>query len=105
MKLLLGKRGRIVKTSFKFNANETVKVKLYPAGVEILRYKHEELRKQIKRMNNRDIGEFQLKLTDDGYYSVQLWSLIQDFGDSMKYGHDTPFNLNMIFEGGEVCVE
>ncbi|MCK1996805.1 hypothetical protein MPH47_06115 [Psychrobacillus psychrodurans] len=91
--------------TFKFNANETVKVRLYPAGIEILKYKHEELRKQIKKMNTHDIGEFKLNLSDDGYYSTQLWALIKDFGDSMNFGHDTPFNLNMIFVGGEVYVD
>ena len=85
----------------KVNANAGVKVKLTKLGVNILKHKHDELNAHIKDRGGEGFGEFTLRLDDDGYYSTQLWTLMQDFGPYMSIGSEPPFSLDIIVTDGE----
>ena len=87
--------------NFKFNANQTVKVKLTDLGVQILREQYEELNKNLLKHGHSRLGHFVLPLDEDGYYKCQLWYLMQKFGNYMKMGADNPFELDMVFIDGE----
>jgi len=60
----------------KLNLNVRVKVKLLPEGMIHLLENH-------KRITG-SYGEYVPRLDKDGYYSTQLWSLMQEFGDVMS---------------------
>lgn len=86
---------------FKVNCNMGVKVKLTPAGVEILRKRRERLNKIVASRGGKGFGEFELKVDEDGYYKTQLWMLFETFGSSMSVTQDQPFHLDIIIEDGE----
>lgn len=83
---------------FTVNVNEIVKVKLTDVGINILKQQHEELNERIKKVNGKGIGEFEIKLDNDGYYSTQLWVLMNTFGHSMTMSSEEPFHLDIVFE-------
>ena len=76
-----------------FNVNHYVKVKLTEYGHEILKDRHDELRKGIK-----NIGEYKRKVDDEGYTRFQLWELMQKLGPYMKMGIKLPFETEIIIE-------
>lgn len=76
-----------------FNINNHVKVKLTPFGIHILKKQHDDL---SQWMNN--LGEFELQLTEDGYYKTQLWCLMETFGPHIHIGTNTPFETEIILE-------
>ncbi len=87
---------------FKVNANMGVKVKLTDFGISILKEQHEKLNEFIKERGGDGLGDFELRLDEDGYYSTQLWTLMNKFGHVMTMGHnEVPFHLNIIIENGE----
>lgn len=86
---------------FKVNANMRVKVKLTDIGVSILKNRHDELNTLIKYRGGQEFGEFELKLDEDGYYTTQLWTLMNIFGSAMTMGSKNPFDLNIIITDGE----
>lgn len=62
--------------------NDWVKVRLTPAGVEILRQQHEMLnhRIMIRTAGTGTISPFNLRTDEDGYTSFQIWDLMARFG-------------------------
>ena len=81
-----------------FNANEIVKVKLREKGVEIMKERDKELNDRLKSVGIvQGLGELKLNLDDQGYVDFQLWSLFEIFGKHIKYGHEPPFELDVIF--------
>lgn len=68
--------------------HESVKVKLSPAGVEMLKQKHR-------------YGSFYLKVDKNGYYHSSLWRLMSDFGPNMGYGEVSPFVGDILSLEGE----
>lgn len=86
---------------FKFNVNQQVKVKLTEKGIKILKEKHDSLNEHIISRGGTPLGEFELRLDEDGYYRTQLWCLMHDFGKHMFIGTDNPFETDMIFVGGK----
>ena len=86
---------------FKVNANAQVKVKLTDLGVALLKDKHDELNAHIKSRGGIGFGEFVLRLDSEGYYTTQLWTLMQDFGPYMSIGSEPPFSLDIIITNGE----
>lgn len=83
----------------KINMNDVVKVKLTDKGIAVLKQKHELLNSIIKKQNGKGIGEFKLKIDENGYYSTQLWMLFEDFGSEINAGCEVPFENNMILVG------
>lgn len=85
---------------FKFNFNQTVKVKLTSKGEEVIKKKHKDYDEKIKSkgFNLESFSNFELKIDDEGYYETQLWSLMRDFGEYMHLlDRDNVFNGDMIF--------
>ena len=71
------------------NINSQVRIKLTPCGIEKLKKKHEELRSFCP-----SIGDFKPPETDkDGYCEMQLWDVMNTFGEDMYNG-----NMNLPFE-------
>lgn len=93
------------KTTFTVNANMYARVKLTEHGIDILRHKHEELDEIVRSRGGKGIGEFKLRLDEDGYYRTQIWNLMSDFGHSMGPGRKQPFLIDIIFENGTVVEE
>lgn len=85
---------------FKFNFNDSVKVRLTNFGIEILKQQHNELNSRIKNRGGKGLGEFSVNVDEEGYTTFQLWSLISKFGHVMQLGREVPFNGNMIFKNG-----
>lgn len=89
------------KTAFKFNMNETVKVRLKQSGHDILRQQHDEIDRQIRSRGGRGLGPLRINIDDDGYTAFQMWDLMQRFGEHMTIGFEPPFHLDVILCGGE----
>lgn len=70
----------------KINLNDCVKVRVTPYGEMILKERHEEVRDMMFSANRKDIGEFKLRLDEDGYYKNQLWSLLYKFEGCFNIG-------------------
>lgn len=85
---------------FKVNVNMNVKVKLTDFGVSILKTQHDELNELIKDRGGQGIGDFYTKVDDDGYYEMQLWSLMNRFGPYMSPTQQSPFDLDIIISNG-----
>ena len=62
----------------KFNLNNYVRVKLTPAGHQILKAKYGEI-----------------KINQNGWYQTQFWILMEDFGSHMNLGGPEPFDMNV----------
>lgn len=78
----------------KFNINSYVKIKLNEIGIRILEQRHNEM----KAIINWDLGEFDLKLDKDGYYTMQMWEMMNTFGDFMFMHLNPPFEMVIMLE-------
>ncbi len=74
------------------NINCNVRIKLNPCGIKRLRQKHEE-----RRSIDSSIGEFiPPKVDKDGYCEMQLWRIMQIFGEDLYFGNNNPpFECNI----------
>lgn len=74
------------------NINSQVRIKLTPFGIAKLTAKHEELRSICP-----SIGEFTPpKMDKDGYCEMQLWEVMNTFGEDMYIGNmHLPFETNI----------
>lgn len=85
---------------FKFNMNNSVKVKLNDIGRAELKRQHDELYKDINI--NKEYTE---RNTDkDGYSSFQMHDLMYTFGHMMSITGDTPFE-NLSIKIAEVLLK
>ncbi|AJD92050.1 hypothetical protein JMA_27330 [Jeotgalibacillus malaysiensis] len=85
----------------KFNTNYPVKVKLTDYGIQVLRERHQALNQNIIDRGGKGLGEFELRLDDEGYYRTQMWMLIEKFGYPANMLLN-PFDANIILEGVEL---
>lgn len=74
------------------NINDFVKVKLTEYGKDILREKHENLRKRLPKM-----WEYSGPIVDEeGYTKFQMWDLMKTFGPYMQLGNpQIPFETEI----------
>ena len=78
-----------------FNVNDYVWVKLTPVGLKILERNFCELRRAFPNLPK----QFTPPPTDDeGYTKYQMWSLMNDFGNYMVMGGQSPFETDVILE-------
>lgn len=85
---------------FKTTMNNYVKVKLTEHGIMILKMRYAELTQDSAFFDEDDIEGFELNLDEDGYYRVQLWELMHQFGKNMCTGCAEVFDINdVIIEG------
>lgn len=85
----------------KVNLNDTVKVKLTEEGIQVLARQHNELRKKMLTKGWKDSGEFVLRLDTEGYYTTQLWTLINKFAEHINIGANPMFVGNDLYFLGE----
>lgn len=71
-----------------FNLNHTVKVKLRPEGVELLKRAHDEL---FAGYATQPYEFTPPEVDEQGRTSFQLWAFMQDFGQHVHLGHLPPF--------------
>ena len=91
--------------NFKFNINNYVKVKLTDRGMAILKRNHEELDKAIRARNGIGLETYKPNIDSEGYYNTQMWSLIEEFGESIGLGRMCAFETNIICCKGEIVNE
>lgn len=74
----------------EFNVNDYVKIKLTDAGIAILKSRHDDILKPY-------VGEFKTPQVDEnGYTQMQMWEVMQVFGNYMYNGNpNIPFETNI----------
>lgn len=82
------------------NMNESVKVKITDFGIKVLKQRHDELNEKIKARGGKGT-KFELKLDEDGYYTTQLWHLMNIFGEYAGLAAEPPFDINIVIERTE----
>lgn len=87
----------MAKQEIVFNLNKTVKVKLKPSGIAVLRGRHEELDNHVKSRGGKGLAPFEVKADEEGYTSYALWSLIETFGEYVGLGLELPFEIDIKF--------
>lgn len=85
---------------FMVNLNSSIKVKLTPMGKKILQDRHDDLREHVQSVSGSDIGPYSPRLDDNGYYTTQLWILMNVFGPYMTMGIEEPFDMSAIMTNG-----
>lgn len=83
---------------FKLNINQYVKVKLNDSGIAILKARRDEVNKKIHANGGKGLGEFELKVDEEGYTKFPLWELMNIFGHVMVMGLETPFETDIIIK-------
>ncbi len=83
----------------KVNLNQRVKIKLTELGINILKERNIQLKEVIKRHGgNSENLHFSLNLDEEGYYTIQLWDLINAFGGKFESGGSSPFYFDILIE-------
>ncbi len=77
-----------------FNINDYIKIKLKPKGIEILKQRHEELKKFWPGIHGFELP----KIDKDGFTEMQAWEIMQNFGSNIGMGFDPPFETTVIIE-------
>lgn len=84
----------------EFNINGYVNIKLTEAGIEILKSRHNNMLKAYA--NNPEVlkrlGEFKTPEVDEnGYTQMQMWKVMQLFGNYMNDGNpNIPFEMTIL---------
>ena len=78
----------------KFNANSNIKVRLTDKGIEHLVRQHNEI---MPFKHHTSFNEYKTKADEFGYYTFQLWSFIDRFGN-LGFGSCHYFDINFVFE-------
>ena len=74
-----------------FNINETVKIRLTATGIKVLSDFWAEY--DICKTYTPD---------ENGYLEMQLWHVMEVFGDSLRLGCDPPFETNILIDPGRL---
>jgi repressor LexA len=76
----------------KINLNDIVKLKINQKGIDILRKNHDELKATFPKL-----GEFMPPASDaEGYYHMQLWSVMETFGPHIHIGFNIPIETEIV---------
>ncbi len=75
------------------NINDWVLVKLNKNGIDELKRQHNELKLQLPAL-----GDFKLKIDDDGYTKFQLHDLMNRLGHMCSLGFEPPFSTEIIIK-------
>lgn len=74
-----------------FNINGEVRVKLTEFGFKVHRQNHYDLFRHLAKLppyTRPDVDK-------DGWSRFQMWTLMQEFGSSVRMGGDQPFELEI----------
>jgi len=87
----------------RFNINSNVKIKLTEFGIDVLKREHEEMRYDCKYTMGYDIGEFNLKLDEEGYYTIQAWEMMETFGGYLnQLNENNPFEIEILIDENDL---
>lgn len=75
----------------EFNLNRYVMVKLTPAGLNFLKFKHNELKKVFPVLGDFTPPE----IDSEGWSKFQLWVLMKNFGEIITMGRAAPFETTI----------
>ena len=73
-----------------FNINQTIKVRLNEKGYDILREKHNKIRRKCPKLKS-----YEPPPTVDGWSEWQLWDFMQTFGPYVGWGKLLPFEADI----------
>ena len=83
----------------EFNINDYVNIKLTEAGIAILKRRHDNILKAYAGNPEvlKTLGEFKTPEVDEnGYTQMQMWEVMQAFGNYMYNGDpNIPFEMNI----------
>lgn len=83
----------------KINLNETVKFKLTDYGKDIYYHQFDDLNKRIIQNGGKPIEPHFPKEDEDGYSEMNLWELMNLYGNYMLIGHQNVFKpFEIIYE-------
>lgn len=91
IEIMIEEQGRSLsneKVFAKYNINKQVKVKLTEFGVCIFNKHYERWGIKAPKLN----------IDDDGYFSFQMWDLMQIFGNEIYMGNEVPFETTVLIE-------
>jgi len=78
----------------KFNANLNVKVRLKDKGIEHIVKQHNEI---MPFKHHTSFKEYKTKADEFGYYTFQLWSFIDHFGN-LGWTSCDYFDIDIVFD-------
>lgn len=78
--------------SIIFNTNYQAAVLLTDLGRAILRKRHEEMQSRVPHL---DMGAWDRKIDETGWYRDHLWSIMQIFGPHLSLGSVMPFETQI----------
>lgn len=83
----------------KINLNETVKVKLTDYGKDVYYHQFDDLNKRIIKNGGKPIEPHFPKEDENGYCEMQLWGLMELYGNYMAMEHQNVFKpFEIIYE-------
>ena len=83
----------------KINLNETVKVKLTDYGKDVYYHQFDDLNKRIIKNGGKPIEPHFPKEDENGYCEMQLWGLMDLYGNYMAMEHQNVFKpFQIIYE-------
>jgi hypothetical protein len=74
----------------KFNINDTIRVRLHPAAIDVLRKEHNDIFSDAKRYVFKPP-----EVDSEGYSKFQVWDFMASFGGSMQLGSRPPFDTTI----------
>ena len=86
------------------NLNDPVKVKLTKEGIQVLEKLHQEMIDLNYVQGGKYLDSFVLRLDEEGYYTTQLWMLLDKFSEHIGITKENVFegnNLYFLEEKGE----
>jgi hypothetical protein len=80
-------------TEYKFNLNDEIAVKLRPEG---FKHWHEYDNRYLGEQHRQPLSYYTAKADKDGYVKFQAWVFMEIFGQTIRFGGLSPFDLNII---------
>ena len=85
-----------------FNINNYVEIKLTQYGKDILKEKEDKIFTEYPSLKEY---LYKYKVNNTGYLKLQLWEVMNIFGDHLGYGLQNPFEMKIRMEVKDVEVD
>lgn len=79
----------------EFNINHTVKIKITEFGQQILKDRYNKLKEGYTHMPVYN----PLPVDEDGYTKMQLWCVMEKFGNYVGMAREVPFKTKILIKG------
>lgn len=80
------------------NLNDIVKVKLTDVGKDIYYHQNDDLNEEIRQRGGKPVEARMPKVDEDGYTSLQLWTLMNLYGPHIAAWKKLPFETNILYD-------